>query len=272
VAFLSDSDKLKSNHYLFISCSVSLPATRFFMPGLDLGGGLPILFSSWRTKERERTVCLAAAFFPFPNERPRKDISRKMIRVFTTLCKLLFENLTDMTIFQNTTDGFKHYGENCPACGAAGKLSPYGIYSRGLVSYVNGKTIDERVNPRRFDCTSCGVTHALLPDILVPYSPYSLHFKLTALSAYYERSTTVVAICEHFGIAVSTLYSWIKLLSEHKELLLGAVASMEESAITFLRSLFEAACLSDCLRSFFRQHAFSFMQRMPATATRSPPP
>ena len=116
------------------------------------------------------------------------------------------------------------------------------------------------------------MTHALLPDILIPYSPYSLRFKLAVLTAYFERDATVAAICERFGIAVSTLYSWKKRLLEHKVLLLGMLESRKESGIIFLRNLSGAACLSDTLRSFFRRHVFSFMQGQPAKATRSPPP
>ena len=243
------------------------------MVPLDLGGNLPILFLCRDAhKKRERTVAWRHIVLSLFNQTPSKGrFSEKMIRVFTSLCKSLFENLTDLDIFKNATNGFNHYGESCPNCGAVGKLSLYSSYSRGLVSYVNGTVVDHRVSPCRFECTSCGVTHALLPDILVPYSPFSLNFKLTVLKAYYERTTTVVAVCEHFGIAVSTLYSWKKLLSEHKELLLGTVTSLEKSALTFLVSLFEATCLSDYLRSFFRRHAFSFMQYTPVVATRNHP-
>jgi len=195
-----------------------------------------------------------------------------MIRFFTALCKSVFENLTDVDIFKDATDGFCHYDEKCPNCGASGKLFPYGSYSRNLVSYDDGETIEFHVSPRRFECASCGVTHALLPDILIPSSPYSLRFKLAVLIAYFERNTTVVAVCERFGIAVSTLYSWKELLLEHKELLFGMLANLEESAIAFIQNLFEVSCFSDRLRSFFCRHAFSFMQRNPTTVTRSPPP
>jgi hypothetical protein len=155
---------------------------------------------------------------------------------------------------------FRHYDEKCPRCGACGKLSSYGDYSRNLVSYKDGVTIESSVSPLRFECASCGTTHALLPDILIPYSPYSLRFKFSVLIAYFEKDSTVAAVCNRFGIAVSTLYSWKERLLEHKELLLGILASREESAIAFLRSLFGAACFSDHLRSFFHRHAFSFMQ------------
>jgi len=203
---------------------------------------------------------------------PKGQFSKKMIRLFTTLCKALFEKLTDVGILNDATDGFRRYDEKCPSCGAVGKLSLYGNYSRNIVSHKDGMTIDSRISPRRFECLSCGVTHALLPDILIPYSPYSLRFKLAVLTAYFERKTTVASVCERFGIAASTLYSWKQRLLEHKELLFGTLASLEVSAITFVQSLFGASCLSGHLQSFFNRHAFSFMQHTPAIATRSRPP
>jgi transposase-like protein len=186
-----------------------------------------------------------------------------MIRLFTTLCKSLLENLTDWAIFKEATVLFRHYNEKCPRCGASQKLYPYGSYSRNLVSHKNGKTVESRVKPHRFKCASCGATHALLPDILIPYSPYSLRFKLAVLIAYFERDMTVEEICKLFSIAVSTLYSWKKRLLEHKDLLLSMLESQKQSAIAFLRSLSGAVCLSDHLRNFFNLHPFSFMQCSP---------
>jgi transposase-like protein/ribosomal protein S27AE len=195
-----------------------------------------------------------------------------MIRLFTALCKKIPDILIEKDVFQEATDGFKHLGEPCPKCGASGKLSPYGDYKRWLVSTDGKGVIAERIYPLRFECGSCGVTHALLPDILVPYSPYSLRFKLAVLIAYFERDSTVAAVCDSFGIAVSTVYEWKKLLESYKRLFLGAVLSMKEPALAFLRNLLGEACLSSRLEGFFRQHAISFMQTRPMLATYSLPP
>ena len=226
-----------------------------------------------RKIKKRKNYSLTAPFFPFHKQTPSKGrFSKRMIRLFTKLCKALLEKFTDIDIFKDATDEFRLYNERCPNCGTYGKLSPYGSYFRNLVSYEDGATVESCVSIRRFECASCGTTHALLPDIVIPYSPYSLRFKLTVLIAYFERNTTVAAVCERFGIAVSTLYSWKDRLLEHKELMLGMLASLNEPGITFLRNLFEAVCLSDILYSFFRQYACSFMQCQPATTTRSPPP
>ena len=135
------------------------------------------------------------------------------------------------------TDGFNYHNERCPGCGAAGKFSPYGDYFRNLVSHDGKKVIESRVNPLRFECVSCNTTHALLPDILIPYSPYSLRFMLTVLVTYFERNMTVAALCAHYGIAVSTFYVWKHRLLEHKDLLLGMLESLKEPVQVFLRCL-----------------------------------
>jgi len=195
-----------------------------------------------------------------------------MIRLIAALCKTLLEFLTDEQIFQDASDGYIHHGKDCPRCGAVGKLNPYNGYSRWLVSRRKRKTVSCLIWIRRFECGSCGATHALLPDILTPYSPYSLHFKLAVLIAYFERDITVVVLCEEFGIAVSTLYEWKKCMASHKELMIGVLLNRKTSALDFLCGLIGSADLSDTLHCFFRKYGFSFMQRMPATATRSNPP
>jgi len=195
-----------------------------------------------------------------------------MIRLFTALCKKMLENLSDESIFQETADVKDYYDGKCPFCGANGKLSPYGAYTRGLVSHGKGKTTQTRVDINRFICDSCGATHGLLPDILVPYSPYTLRFKLNVLIAYFERETTVVKICEHFGIAVSTLYEWKKCLLLHKQLLLGVIIDMKKPALAFLYELLNSHRLSDILLGFFRKYAWSFLQVRSKSATYSNTP
>jgi transposase-like protein len=195
-----------------------------------------------------------------------------MIRLFTALCKTLFENLSDEYIYLNAANNFCCHTEKCPNCGASIKLSYHSDYSRGLVSFEDGKAVDRRIRPKRFKCASCGTTHALLPDTLVPYSPYSLRFKLFVLLAYFQKDMTVEAVCQHFGIAISTIYRWKECLLSHKELLLGALLNLKEPALAFLHGLFDSACLSKSLHSFFNKHAFSFMQCAPAIATPIRPP
>jgi len=195
-----------------------------------------------------------------------------MIRLFTALCKTLLEFVSEDQIFQDSSEGYIHHGKDCPRCGATGKLSSYGGYFRWLVSRRKRKTVSLSVWIRRFECSCCGTTHALLPDILTPYSSYSLNFKLTVLMAYFERDCTVEALCDEFGIAISTLYAWMKCLASHKELMVGVLLSKRTSALDFLRNFTESDGLSDIISRFFHKYGFSFMQGTPASATLSNPP
>ena len=195
-----------------------------------------------------------------------------MVRLFTALCKTLLENLCDVTIFQEAIGSFNYLNVACPRTGAIGKLIPHGDYTRGLIYLKNSKCTDAFMKPLRFKCESCGKTHALLPDVAIPYGRYALSFVLTALIAYFERETTVVNICGQFGIAVSTIYEWKKRIAMHKDLMLGLLISSKVPSLAFLKGLLKSRRLSDILRKFYNTHNFSFMQNLSGVATRSRPP
>jgi len=128
-----------------------------------------------------------------------------MIRLFTALCKTLLAKLSEEQAFLAATREFDPYGASCPRCRAIGKLSDYDVYERNHVTIADDIMVETRVSVRRVECSSCGSTHALLPDTLIPYNPYTLVFKLSVLIAYFERDTTVEKVCERFEIAVSAL-------------------------------------------------------------------
>jgi len=195
-----------------------------------------------------------------------------MIRFFTTLCKSLLNIMDDTTVYQNATYRYNYKNEPCQCCGTVGKYTSHDIYHRSLVYLKNGGSADSRINPQRFLCKSCNVTHALLPDIIIPYSPYSLRFIIEVLIAYYERAETVVKICEKFHIAISTLYEWKKRIESQKDLLLGVLISQKTPALAFLRQLINSNHLSDTLRKFYNKYGFSFMQNKSLPASRSRPP
>ena len=140
-----------------------------------------------------------------------------------------------------------------------------------MVYEIEIKIEDKRIKILRFKCKSCGVTHALLPDILIPYSSYTLSFKISVLLEYFKREKTVVSICKHFGIAVSTLYAWKKQLLEHKELLIGVVESKKTDALAFLRKFLDSIEISELLQDFWRRYGFSFLQSKRQTTQSVPP-
>jgi len=200
------------------------------------------------------------------------DGRQVMLRLFKALCMQLLNILSDEAIFLESTNGFRYNEARCPCCGARGKLVPYGSYWRNLVSYECNEVVARCISPLRFECSSCNTTHALLPDILTPYSQHSLRFKLTVLVAYFEKRSTVVELCEQFHIAVSTLYVWKKNLLEHKTLILGVLASLKKPGITFVQNLLRSDRISEWLDNFYQLYNFSFLQNHPIKTTHTHPP
>ena len=88
----------------------------------------------------------------------------------------------------------------------------------------------------RLICT-CGHTHAILPDFIIPYSGCGLFFLLRVLAEYFLHLSTVERLCERFCITLSQLRRWLQLFRVQKEDWLGVLSSMEASGLSFLKSL-----------------------------------
>lgn len=56
---------------------------------------------------------------------------------------------------------------------------------------------------------SCQHTHAILPDILFPYSRYSLLFVLLVPDEHFARIRAVDQLCGRFLITTLQLYKWV---------------------------------------------------------------
>jgi transposase-like protein/ribosomal protein S27AE len=203
---------------------------------------------------------------------PKGAIDELMIRFFAALRKTELKHLSDEDTFERTAGSFNHYSERCPNCGAKGKLSFHSKYTRYIISINENDIKESNVSLSRYKCQSCGATHALLPANIIPYSSYCLRFKLTVLAAYFERNMTVVAICDRYGVAISTLYAWKRLFMEHKSLFLGALADLGVSPLVFARELISSTQLARDLSGFASRLAFSFMQGNEVKKTQSHPP
>lgn len=134
-----------------------------------------------------------------------------MIREKAIFIKLNQLHYSDQQLFDAAVARFNPSSCRCPKCGAVGRFSRIYSYRRFMISAEHGSRSDTVLIVPRFQCDSCGCTHALLPDSLIPFGSYSLRFVLTVLLAYLNRSGTVADLCDHWQIAVSTLYGWIHL-------------------------------------------------------------
>lgn len=180
-----------------------------------------------------------------------------MIRVFRLFCKL---NISIKELFLKFMAGFNPHEHKCPFCSARHPdWKKHGLYSRYIISFENGHTICHQINIIRYRCSSCGHTHAVLPDIIIPYQSYSLNFIIAVLQDYFSHSLTIAGICSKYDISVSTLYLWKKLFLKHKKLWLGALENMSASSVQFINSVINEypVCI---LEDFFVSTGCSFLQ------------
>jgi hypothetical protein len=187
-----------------------------------------------------------------------------MIRQATILCKLFLIKLSDMELLAAMQPRY----DRCPACGAVGCCEPHDDYTRDMITICNGKRKEYKITVDRVICGSCAATHALLADVLVPHSSYSLRFILFVLRAFFNRHCPVADLCERYGIAISTIYLWKSLFKEHANLWLSSLNRIHKASIQALDD-FENVHLLPSL--FFKRYGFSFLQNRRATqCSRSP--
>ena len=190
----------------------------------------------------------------FPNTSKRKypDI---MIRIFNLFCKLNEIKISDQDWFDQALKSLCLSDQPCPYCESKGNLIHHDSYSRYMVTRSKGKTAVTVLSVPRVKCTSCGHTHALLPEMLIPYSSYSLRFVLTVLRDYFLHYHTVEKICEKYQIAHSTLYVFRELFLTHKQLILGALKAAEEKPSDFINQMD-----GERLFEFWDSFRYSFLQ------------
>lgn len=91
--------------------------------------------------------------------------------------------------------------ETCPICGCSGYCHIHDYYGRAIIDFKTGRQEKSDLCVLRVFCDSCKHAHAILPDIIIPYSRYSLFFILRILGEYFARLYTIEQICERFGIS-----------------------------------------------------------------------
>lgn len=179
-----------------------------------------------------------------------------MIRAFTLLCKLNSYKLSDKVLFDISMAHLDLVHQTCPCCGSASNHRIYSVYDRCMITFDHGARKDYIVSIPRIKC-NCGHTHAVLPDVLIPYGSYSLRFILLVLSEYLTKRLTVEDLCLKYQIVKSTLYAWKHLFLEHYNLLSGLLASIDSlcsEAIDRINSY------NSLTQVFYNRFKFSFLQ------------
>jgi hypothetical protein len=194
-----------------------------------------------------------------------------MIRLFQVFCKLNFKTLSEKQIFLSTMENFSEekipfLKLPCPKCGAKHPIWSYhDSYIRYLISYQNKTIVTDTIDVTRIICSSCNGTHAILPEIIIPFNSYSLLFILSVLKDYFLSNESVVSLCERYQISVSTLYEWKRLFLLHKKLWFGILEDIYHNSLEFLLSI-PNTNTSDALYDFFSKNNISFLQGRRKTA------
>ncbi len=162
--------------------------------------------------------------------------------------------------------------ETCPSCGAKGKCRPFSHYKRYVVELTGKEPLFYLMRILRVKCT-CGHTHAIIPDFLVPYRQFSLLFILYVLQSYYRHSMTVTALCETYDFSHTTLYRWKAAFLKHRLLWVDFVRLGKTSCLSFLDQLIGTDPFSAFTMGFYRKTLYSFHQthQNPANCNHLPP-
>lgn len=141
-----------------------------------------------------------------------------MIRKNAINCKLILiknSKKSGFDIISNAINSVDLIDVICPTCGQKGGCRPLASYSRYLVDFEEGMPVYRQIQVPRLIC-SCGHSHAILPDPIIPYKQYSLFYILLVLAVYYCHILTVRQICDTYMITERTLYRWASIYNEHR--------------------------------------------------------
>ncbi|WP_373000345.1 DUF6431 domain-containing protein [Lutispora sp.] len=152
----------------------------------------------------------------------------------------------------------------CPICKAKGLMEIHAYYPRHVVALIGGVLIDEIIDILRLRCCSCGHTHAILPDFIIPYCTYSYSLILECLNGYYSK-VKIEELCERYNISPQLIYSWIKRFQDHKAQCIFLFKGKKEEnlkvkLIDILKRILGYIDLSDFLTEYFNENKYCFMQ------------
>ena len=99
---------------------------------------------------------------------------------------------------------FQPHLETCPICGSTGNCHIHDYYGRSIIDFQAGKREKSDLCVMRVFCDSCEHAHAILPDVIIPYSSYSLLFILRLLGQYFAGRFTIEQLCERYEMASIT--------------------------------------------------------------------
>ncbi|MCI8377431.1 MAG: helix-turn-helix domain-containing protein [Lachnospiraceae bacterium] len=131
-----------------------------------------------------------------------------MIRKYKSFFALMKNKCKSTELYDKAVNELDIENIECPYCKNTGQCKKHGRYTRYILEWVKGKRVCSSMEVIRVQCQHCNKTHSFLPSFIIPYSSYGLCFVLSVVQSYYQRSRTVLQICERYDISESMLYRW----------------------------------------------------------------
>ena len=150
--------------------------------------------------------------------------------------------------------------ETCPICGAAGQCRIHAYYGRDIIDFRNGNQVRDNLCILRVYCDSCDHSHAILPDLIIPFSSYGLFFILRVLGEFFASLHPLEKLWEIYGISRKQFYKWLALWNAHKQDWLGILEDSQTSRLSFMRQLISQQDYSLFSQSFSLTMSYSFLQ------------
>ena len=183
-----------------------------------------------------------------------------MIRKNLLLCKIFSVKNSSSFLFKHYMAKFVPELETCPICGCKGKCHIHDYYARTLIDSRSGENSSSSLCVMRVYCDNCDHAHAVLPDIIIPYSRFSLFFILRVLGEYFAKLYTAEKLCEKYEITQNQLQKWLSLWKKHKSEWLGLLSDSETSDHAFMRQITALEDYSSISMRFVKLTSHSFMQ------------
>lgn len=135
----------------------------------------------------------------------------------------------------------------CPKCKTVGLFHRHAFYNRYLFNNT-----EEYITIQRVRCESCGSTHALLPDIIIPYRYFSSPFVLRLFDLYLKKHLSVSQIACALGISHQAV-----------EALIDSYKQYHEERMKMINHDFSKILDQDFMIDYFHMFFLFFMQRIP---------
>ena len=184
--------------------------------------------------------------------------------------KIKYFNKNNLKKFNNdiqslmpTMDDIKNC--KCPKCHAKSNFSIHGHYNRNLViiSKEDNTCHEYYLSVTRAICNSCGSTHALLPDFIVPYKTFSFNSIIYIIAEV--ASSSAYQVANKFNFSFQFVYSIIALLVLFfpQISLLKRQTNFHKQNTNFDVQYFSLNCINICdddfLQLFFIYYHWAFL-------------